>query len=428
MRQHGQKPYQIIFDYSKQLIYDGTMNAPSDSRTRSDLGRANRRAVLGEIAINGTVTRTALAAHTGLTGASVSRITRELIDAGLVIEHQPEGEATGPGRRFVDLTLNPRGGYVLGIGLNLFQQSVTLADLHNRLVHRVDLGLPSVHDPEVVIGRLTEVAKDVIGSIGGGRTRLLGGSIAITGAADPSRGVVRESPILHWRDVDIGGRLAKALGLPMLVESLPNAIVTAETRFGVARGCRNVMLFNCALGIGAGLYIDGTVLRGRNFTAGVIANVPAIDSDGMGLTLDETASGFGVLRRLGISPGPDGKRLAGNEEAAKLLQVLQAGDEGEARYTAAIAAAGHTLGMAIRQFAGLISPEQVVLSGPMAQSAAYVAAVEEARTGGRGSDIAQLPIKVSALSPQAAARWLAIGEFLVNRDLDLDALRLKEAS
>ncbi len=398
------------------------MNAASDNRTRSDLGRANRRAVLGEIVVNGSLSRTAIAARTGLTGASVSRITRELIDAGLVTERQAEGEASGPGRRFVDLALNPEGGFVLGIGLNLFQQSVSLADLQNRLIERVDLGLASLHDPEVVIGRIAEVAKDIVGRLGSGRARLLGGSIAITGAADPTTGMMRESPILRWRDVDIGGKLSKALDLPMLVESLPNAIVSAETRFGVARERHHVLLFNCALGIGAGIYTDGTLLRGRNFTAGVISNVPAIGADLPGLTLDEAASGIGVLRRLGISPGPDGRRIAGNEEAAKLLQVLQAGNEGDAVCADAIAAVGRTLGNALCQFAGLIAPELVVLSGPVAQSPHYVAAVEEAL----GDDAP--PVKVSTLSPQAAARWLAIGEFLVNRDLDLDTLHLREAS
>lgn len=404
------------------------MSAPSATRSRSDLGRANRRVVLGEIVFGGALSRTTIAERTGLTGASVSRITRDLLDAGLIVERPRETTGAGPGRRFIDLAVNARGGYVLGIGLNLFQQSVTLADLNNQLIHRVDLGLPSVHDPEAVIGRIVEVAKNVIGRLGGDRARLLGGAIAITGAVDPDRGVVLQSPTLGWQNIDIGGRLATALDLPMIVESLPNSLVVAESRFGIARAFKHVMLFNCALGLGAGLYADGRLVRGRNFTAGLIARLPTNDTDYPGLSLDETTAGCGVLRRLDVSPDPDGKRLTGDLEAKQLLEVLRRGADGDEKCTAAIAAAGRTLGAAMQQFAGLMSPEMIILSGPVAQSTTFVAGVEAATAGLFQHGIAKIPFMVSTMSPQASARWLAIGEFLVNRDLDLDALRMKEAS
>jgi predicted NBD/HSP70 family sugar kinase len=420
--------YEIIIDYSKQLIYDAAMIQEATTRTRIDLGRANRRAVLREIVFHGSLSRTEIASRTGLTGASVSRITRDLLDAGLISERRSKDAATGPGRRFVDLSVNPLGGYVLGIGLNLFQQSVSLADLSNRVIERVDLGLPSLSNPNTVIDRIVEVARSMLGRLGGNRARLLGGSIAATGAIDPERGTVKDSPTLGWCDVELGGRISDALGIPMIVENLPNSLVLAETHFGVARGFRHVLMVNCALGMGVSYFANGSLLQGRNYATGIGVNIPARADDLPGTCLDDVAGGLSVLRRMGISPSATGRRLPGNVEAHELLKAVAAADDGDPAAVAAISAAGRTLGTTLAQFAGLVAPELIMLAGPMASAPAYVAGAKQGMDSLLADHIEDIPFKLSATSPQASARQLAISEFLVNRDLDFDALRLEEAS
>ena len=126
--------------------------------SRQDLGRANRRRVLAELVFRGPVSRSAIAERTGLTNASVSRITRDLIEAGLVMERASVVNPNRPGRRFVELDIDGSGGYVLGIGLNVFQQSVTLADLKNNRIDRIDLSLADLSDPEVVIAEIVKAA------------------------------------------------------------------------------------------------------------------------------------------------------------------------------------------------------------------------------------------------------------------------------
>ena len=143
---------------------------------------------------------------------------------------------------------------------------------------------------------------------------------------------------------------------------------------------------------------------------------------------DDVAGGFSVLRRMGISPGADGRRLPGNQEAQALLKVVAAADAGEPAAVEAVSAAGRTLGTTLAQFSGLVAPELIVLAGPMAGAPAYAAGAKQGMDALLAEGVDGVPFKLSATSPQAAARRLAISEFLVNRDLDLDALRLQEAS
>lgn len=407
-----------------------TQGSTADAqRTRHDLGRANRRAVLGEIIFGGSLSRTAIAARTGLTGASVSRITRDLLDAGLITEKPRAMQGGGPGRRFVDLAVDPRGGYVLGVGLNVFQQFVTLADIANNVLGRIDLALSDLSSPESVIEQVIAAAGTLIDAHVDAPERLFGGCVAITGAVDPLSGVVRASPYFGWRDVniDLADQLEAALGASFHIENLPNAINQAEATFGLARQARNTLLVHGALGLGGSLYLDGRLARGAHFDAGHIGNLPTCGPDGRQGTLDELAGGRGILSALGETDVGVGAERA-DVVAAGLLSAIAMADAGDAKAAAVMTSAGETLGRALAMFAGLTHPEMILLSGPLPRAEIYAAACRAALAEHWPAGAAPPPLAVSGLSNSAAARWLAIGEFLVNRDLDTQALTLKEAS
>ena len=99
-----------------------------------DQGARNRNRVITEILRSPGLSRTDIGNAVGLNVASVSRITRDLIDADLIRESDAFGPKGRPGRRSVGLKPYGDGGYIIGIGLNAFRQSVTLADLENRKI------------------------------------------------------------------------------------------------------------------------------------------------------------------------------------------------------------------------------------------------------------------------------------------------------
>ena len=120
-------------------------------RSRADLGRANRRNVLAEILYHAPIARTEIANNTGLTGASVSRITRDLINSGLVVESSTSLPQNRSGRRFVQLQLNAHGAYVVGLSINAFSQWVSICGLDNKIIAQEQLNLESVDDPYDVL-------------------------------------------------------------------------------------------------------------------------------------------------------------------------------------------------------------------------------------------------------------------------------------
>ena len=94
----------------------------------TDMRKINRSAMLRLVAKHGQISRNKLCEYMGLTGAGISRISRDLIDTGMLLETAQEGVSKGAGRRGSDLSLNPDGAYVLGITITANRKSVTLVN------------------------------------------------------------------------------------------------------------------------------------------------------------------------------------------------------------------------------------------------------------------------------------------------------------
>jgi predicted NBD/HSP70 family sugar kinase len=96
-------------------------------------------------------------------------------------------------------------------------------------------------------------------------------------------------------------------------------------------------------GIGASIWINGTIFRGANGWAGELGSIPM----GNGRTLDKCASGAAILEELGVS--------------VEVLDGMVAGGESVALET--IERAGSTLGMGLATLINLLNPEAIVLAG-----------------------------------------------------------------
>ncbi len=392
---------------------------------RQDARQTHRRLVLSEILLNGPVSRTEIVRRTGLGPASVSRISRELIDANLVLEGEELAE-NRPGRRFVSLDIRADGGYVLGVSMNVFQQYVSLADLKNQTIARRELDIHSFDDINHVVQSMVRAVEEMLISSGVDKSRVIGGAIAVAGAVDPTTGAICHAPLLGWDDVPIRELLSKWLGLPIHVEGLPNAVNLAETRFGLGRGHHDVIVFNASLGIGLSMLIDNRLIRGEKSAVGLIGDLSLWSGEaGERVTVDEIAGGRGVLTTLNEMDG----FVSGDEAVSlsrRLLDVIAAAGDGDQRARDALTKAGCALGDVIDVVEGLMHPELIIVAGPLAWCPFYIRGARASRQK-RGAKKARAQLETSDMSWRAASRWLALNEFLLNRSIDLESLSRRSA-
>ncbi|MDA0681555.1 MAG: ROK family transcriptional regulator [Proteobacteria bacterium] len=396
-------------------------------RSHQSVARRNQRDVLSAVARNGPLPRTEIALKTGLHTASVSRITKSLIEAGLLREKSEIAIPGKRGRRFVELEIDPAGGYVIGIAINAFEQSVTLANIRNERIDRVDLQLTDIRNADAVISGIIETVRQMIVRNDVPRSRLLGASVAVTGVIDTETGDVIVAPPLGWENVALEQRLADGLNIRVTIENLPNAVNLAEYRFGIAAKYSTSFLMNTALGVGSSLMLNGYLHRGHNRSGVLTGNVtvPAQYGDAMQRTLDLAAGGRGVLVEMGMSIA-EAENLAPLDATQMLLRVIDDAGKNDKQALEALSRAGHALGAFMAHSGSVIQPEAYIISGLLSRVPAYANACKVALRKHLG--ISDVVICVSEMTVQAAARWLAIGNYLIDNDLETADLDATEAA
>src|SRR5262245_24973833 len=98
-----------------------------------ELGRPyNRRIVLESVRLHGPTTRGEIAARVGLTVQTVSTIVRELEDQNYLVSlrEEPKGRGLPPSL----LSINPEGGFAIGVDVTPIGLDAALMDLGGNVV------------------------------------------------------------------------------------------------------------------------------------------------------------------------------------------------------------------------------------------------------------------------------------------------------
>ena len=324
------------------------------------------------------------------------------------------------------LDIDPEGGQVLGIAIGPSFQTAHVADIKNNTVAGMEIELDTIDDPDQVVRRVARESRRLIGAHIDDRSRLLGGFLMITGDVDRARGDVLDAPYLGWGYFPLRARLADLLDLPMTIRSMTATIASAETLFGAARGWNNVLTFLCGLGIGAAVILDGRPVDGGRYPTGGIGDMKVTGEDGTVTTLDQLGTGLGVLRRL----HGDHMTPAHTPHSAlshMLREAIERERAGDRAVGALTTRAGRELGHVIVQFSRFVSPEAVVIAGPLSMSPGYVSGVREAVA--EGMVPAPAAIIASAITGHASGRSascaMAIHEYLLERPLNLQSLGVR---
>jgi fructokinase len=78
----------------------------------------------------------------------------------------------------------------------------------------------------------------------------------------PTYGTITSTPKPGWQDVDIRGRMASALGVPVGFDTDVNAAALGEHRWGAAQDVETFVYVTVGTGIGGGAMVEGRLLHG----------------------------------------------------------------------------------------------------------------------------------------------------------------------
>lgn len=305
---------------------------PEDARSN------NRRLVLQALHRDAGLSRADIARATGLSQVTISDLVAELVDDGLVVESGP-GRRSGPGAPSRALALARAARNIVAV-------SISSGDTFEGVV--VDLaGTPLVRD---IVERRGATGADALALLGDLVERLadraeapvLGIGVSTPGVVDGS-GTVRESSHLAWTDVRLRDILAARTGLPVVVANGLNAAGIGELSHG--RLDHDLLLVRIGAGVGAAVIVNGTVVHGRNWTAGELGHVVVTEGSGPVCA----CGNIGCLEAWLSVPKLEA-RLADAVDAEAAAQMRRD--------------AGSCLGIALAPLVATLGLTDVVLSGP----------------------------------------------------------------
>ncbi len=324
----------------------------------------NRQRVLDVLRISGRTSQADIARATGLSRTTIHTLIGELKEEGMVLEVDGRPAGAGTGRPAVQLVLQKTSRAVLGIDFGHSHVQVAVADLaHNVLAER-HRDLDVNHRAKEALDFSAEMAAEVLAEVGIDRSHVIGAGIGIPGPVDRERGTAGSATILPgWVGLRIADAMQKRLGLPVDIENDANLGALAELTWGAGRDCTNFAYIKAATGIGAGLVIDGALLRGATGTAGEIGHT----------TLDERGAlcycgNRGCLETVASGPAITRLVAEGNGEAPSLAEVIERAAAGDVRCRRAISDAGREIGVAVAGLCNLINPERVIIGGLLSRA------------------------------------------------------------
>ncbi|MFI6874389.1 ROK family protein [Streptomyces sp. NPDC050400] len=313
------------------------------------------RAVALEVLTRGPLSRSELARRRGLSAGSLTRLTKPLIESGLLVD-APVGSAAraearqGRPSQPLDVVAESR----TFAGFKITEDAVygVVTTLRSDIVACRDVPLPG-RDPDQVVaavGVLTDgFARDF--------PSLCGVGIGLGGRAQ-DRCVVDESAFLGWRDVPLGRLVHQRTGLPTVVDNDVSALVEAESWFGAGRDLDRFAVLTIGAGLGYGLVSGGRRVETPEDGLGV-GRFWIVDPHGP-LTPDGAR---GSAISLLTIPSIRYQVRAATGEDATYEQILARAAEGDPLPARVIGEAARALGTLVAQIANFAAPQKILLAG-----------------------------------------------------------------
>ncbi|EPW6541915.1 DNA-binding transcriptional regulator NagC [Vibrio vulnificus] len=325
----------------------------------------NSAAVYRLIDQQGPISRIQVADVSQLAPASVTKITRQLLERGLIKEVAQQA-STG-GRRAISLTTEVKPFHSVAVRLGRDYVQFCLYDLGGTALAQDQHDFRYTNQSDLQQG-LTALLKDFISRSQDKIDQLIAIGITLPGLVNPTTGVVEYMPNTDIDKLALGEIIREKFGIECFVGNDVRGMALAEHYFGASQDCQDSILVSVHRGTGAGIIVNGQVFLGFNRNVGEIGH---IQIDPLGEQCQ--CGNFGCLETVAANPAiiQRVKKLIaqGYESSLAKLDHITIQDvcnhalEGDELAQQSLVRVGNQLGKAIAITINLFNPQKIVIAG-----------------------------------------------------------------
>lgn len=330
--------------------------------------RPLRQQIFERVRAAGWMPRVQVAKELGVSPASVTTLTSELIEAGLLQEvAAPRDIESGRGRPAVALGVRPEAHLVAGIKLSDREHTAVIVDFAGNLV----AGAASPREPGALdLAELLDATEELLARVcdkaGLDRARLTAAGLGVPGFVDAASGVVHWSPILAGRHVPLARAIAARLGLPVHIDNDANLVTLAELWFGAGRTRSDFAVVTIEHGVGMGYVLNHRLYRGAQGLGMELGHTKvqldgALCRCGQRGCLEAYVADYALAREAQTALDRTHREA---QSVGLLLETLyQQAKGGNAAARSIFHRAGRYLALGLANVVNLFDPEVIILSG-----------------------------------------------------------------
>ncbi len=381
------------------------------------LRQTNAQILLKLLREAGPCSKADLVRASGLSAPTVTNVVAHLALAGLV---EPIGEGDSTGGRPPDiLRFRAERGCVAGVEIGSDSLRFLLADLDGREIGKARVSLErKSSSPPFVCKRIGEEVRDLLRKLGQSEEQLLELVVGVPAIVNVQEGVVMElSALKDWSNVPFGTLVAREFKCNVTIENDTNLAAQGEYYRGAAQGEKNFVFITIGEGVGAGIFVNGSIYRGAQWTAGEIGylRVPNISRE------HPSIHNYGKLEKLLGAPGILKSWQANRGRSRAHLKVNCAADvfdlaaAGNAEAKRLLKQRATILADIVLDMALILNPSVILLGGEVGNHPCLLQEVEALL---KGSEYGVVRVGLGGLG-HSAVLWGAIYSVLESAVLSL---------
>lgn len=229
---------------------------------------------------------------------------------------------------------------------------------------RVKLKTPDAGRRDAIVSCIVEAASECTSERPG---TVLGTVLAVPGTI--GTGVVTQAPNLpDLNGFDLSSAVSAELDMPVVIANDANAAAVGENWLGASKGADVSIMITLGTGVGGGIIIDGSVLTGKDGTAGEIGHIN-VEPDGIECgcgsigCLEQYASATAIARMAAAAREKNPQFFETQKADPDAGTVFQAANEGACWAKEIFETQGFYLGIAIADLINVLNPDVIVIGG-----------------------------------------------------------------
>ena len=231
--------------------------------------RPLRQMLFEYVRAHGKTTRADMVRALGVSAASISAVTADLIAEGFLRETSPspvpdsDQPRIGRGRPPVELEVVAEAFHVVGMKLGDQRHTAVLSDFAGRRIAEAEVPTrPNRKSPAILVAEARVLMDKLLSAQGMQLRDIASIGVGMAGMVDHDTGDVPWSPMLDAPGTGLGARFQDAFGVPTCLDNDANLLTLAELWFGGGRQKSDFAVVTIEHGVGMGLVLFNQLYRG----------------------------------------------------------------------------------------------------------------------------------------------------------------------